>query len=115
VTSAGAAGAGPSDGDRFAPEDAAAVAGHMNRDHTGDALLIAQAFGGVPSATAASVADVDKLGIVLDVTVDGQQRQVRVPWKERIEERPGLRPAIAQMYRDACAELGVPARGEAEH
>lgn len=100
------------DPDRFAPEDAAAVMGHMNHEHTGDALLIVQGIGGVREATSAVVSDLDKLGIVFDAEVGGERREVRVPWAERLEERPQLRPAIAQMYRDACAALGVPARGE---
>lgn len=104
-----------SDTDRFAPSDVDAVVGHMNRDHTGDALLIAQAFGGVPSATAAHTVDLDKLGIVIEATVDGRPVPVRVPWSERLEERPQLRPEIAGLYRRACAELGIPARGEAQH
>jgi len=104
--------------DRFADSDAAAVARHMNHEHTGDALLIVRAFGSVPDAreaTAAVVDDLDKLGIVFGATIDGEHVPVRVPWNERIEERPGLRPAIAQLYRDACAELGIPARGATEH
>ena len=111
----GPGGASSAAGDRFSDSDAAAVAKHMNHDHTGDALLIVKAFGGHPTATAATVSDLDKLGIVFAAEVDGATVSARVPWKERIEERPGLRPAIAQMYRDACAELGIPARGEAQH
>ena len=104
------------DPDRFVQSDTDAVVGHMNRDHTGDALLIARAFGGVPeSATEARTADLDKLGVVIEAVVDGEPVQVRVPWNERIEERPGLRPAIAQMYRDACAELGIEPRPAAPH
>jgi hypothetical protein len=103
------------DEDRFPPDDAAAVMRHMNHDHTGDALLIVQAFGGEPEATAAVVEDLDKLGIVFDATVGTEHRSVRVPWSTRLEERPQLRPEIAQMYRNACAELGIPARGEQEH
>lgn len=103
------------DPNRFPQSDADAVVGHMNRDHTGDALLIAQAFGGVAAATAAHTLDVDKDGIVIEAVVDGAPVAVRVPWSERLEERPQLRPEIAGLYRRACAELGIPARGEAEH
>jgi hypothetical protein len=104
--------AGSVDPDRFAPDDTAAVMRHMNHEHTADALLIAQGLGGVTDGTAAVVSDLDKLGLVLDVEVDGGRREVRVPWSTRLEVRPQLRPEIAQLYRDACAALGVPARGE---
>ena len=100
------------DPDRFAPDDAAAVIRHMNHEHAADALLIAQGLGGAVDATAAVVADLDKLGIVLDVEARSGRRDVRVPWSTRLEERPQLRPEIARLYREACAALGVPARGE---
>jgi hypothetical protein len=100
---------------RFSTDDTAAVVGHMNFEHTADALLIAQAFGGVPTATAAHVHDLDREVLVIRSTVDGAEVDVRVPWSTRLDERKQLRPEIAQLYRDACARLGVPARGEAQH
>jgi hypothetical protein len=35
-----------------------------------------------------------------------------VAWGESLTERAQVRMAVVRLYRDACRELGIPARGE---
>ncbi|MFC7590326.1 DUF2470 domain-containing protein [Nonomuraea antimicrobica] len=53
--------------------------------------------------------DVDAEAITF--TIDGGER-VRVPWGETLTERAQVRKAVVRLYREACARLGVQARGE---
>ncbi|MEW9554486.1 DUF2470 domain-containing protein [Nonomuraea sp. NPDC050783] len=93
----------------FTADAVEAIKRHMNDDHAGDALLIVRALGGRPAATEAVTSDVDAEAI--EFTIDGGER-VRVPWGEPLTERAQVRKAVVTLYRRACAELGVPPRGE---
>lgn len=88
---------------------------HMNGEHTNDSLLIVQGLGNTPKATAATVDTLDNDGIVFAAIVNDQPTSVRVPFSERLEERPQLRVELTRMYQDACVVLGVTARNEGEH
>ncbi|MEU7003543.1 DUF2470 domain-containing protein [Nonomuraea sp. NPDC046570] len=93
----------------FTPDVVDAIKRHMNDDHAADALLIVRGLGDRPDATEATTSDVDAEAI--EFTIDGGER-VRVPWGERLTERPQVRKAVVRLYNEACARLGVPARGE---
>jgi putative heme iron utilization protein len=93
----------------FTPDAVEAIKRHMNDDHAEDALLIVRALGGRPDAAGAVTSDVDAEAITF--TIDGGER-VRVPWGETLTERAQVRKAVVRLYREACARLGVPARGE---
>ena len=47
----------------FAPEVVAAIARHMNEDHSADSVLICRALGGQPGTTAATMTGLDAAGI----------------------------------------------------
>lgn len=93
----------------FTPDAVEAIKRHMNDDHAEDGLLIVRALGGRPEAASAVTTDVDAEAITF--TIDGGER-VRVPWGETLTERAQVRKAVVRLYREACARLGVPARGE---
>ncbi|MEU4542278.1 DUF2470 domain-containing protein [Nonomuraea dietziae] len=93
----------------FTPDVVEAIKRHMNDDHAADGLLIVRGLGGRPEATTATTSDVDAEAI--EFTIDGGER-VRVPWGETLTERPQVRQAVVRLYNEACAKLGVPARGE---
>lgn len=93
----------------FTPDAVEAIKRHMNDDHSDDALIIVRGMGGRPGATQAVTSDVDAEAI--EFTIDGGER-VRVPWGETLTERPQVRMAVVRLYQQACAELGIPARGE---
>ena len=90
----------------------AAVTAHMNDDHTEDNLLIARAFG-YPDATAARMTGVGADGGTWTVTGRAGVRELTVAWPGgAVAGRPQIRRAVVELYRAACARLGVPAREE---
>lgn len=92
-----------------------AVMNHMNLDHTDDSLLIVKSLGGQPNATAAQMSGMDADAIEFTATIDGADRTVRVPWSERLTERPQVRVEVTRMYHEACAALGITPREAGEH
>lgn len=93
----------------FAPEIVDAVLKHMNDDHTDDNLIIARAFSDRPdSVTSAVMSDCDGEAGVWDVTVDGAQTQLRIPWPGGpISERPEIRREVVALYNAAYERLGI--------
>ncbi|OUC93835.1 DUF2470 domain-containing protein [Streptosporangium minutum] len=96
----------------FTPEVVNAIKRHMNDDHGDDALLICKGLGGQPEATGATTTGVDAEAIEFVAVVGGQDVVVRVPWSTTLTERAQVRTEVVRLYQEACAALGVPARGE---
>jgi heme oxygenase len=90
--------------DPFPPEVVEQIMRHMNDDHADDSLLIVQALGGRPAATAVRMSGMDADGI--DFTVSGESVPVRVPFSHRLSERAEVRLEVVRMYQEACAALG---------
>ncbi|MGO2139754.1 MAG: biliverdin-producing heme oxygenase [Leucobacter sp.] len=89
-----------------------AVTSHMNDDHVGDSLLIAKAFG-FPEATASKMVGLDEHAGMWRVTDAEGEHDLRVEWPTSpITERPQVRRQVVELYKAACAKLGVPAREE---
>jgi putative heme iron utilization protein len=103
-----------SDAVDFPPEAVAGVMRHMNGDHAEDCLIICRGLGAVPAATAARMTGFDADAISFVATVEGVEAPVRVPWAQRVASRPEVRTAVVQLYRDACAALGIEPRSEEE-
>lgn len=91
----------------FSPDVVAAVLHHMNDDHRDDNVVIIRAFAGV-EPEGASMADLDEHGGTWHYTVDGEERELRMPWSAELTERPQLRREIVMIYRRACETLGIP-------
>ncbi|ACZ83922.1 DUF2470 domain-containing protein [Streptosporangium roseum] len=96
----------------FTPEVVNAIKRHMNDDHSDDALLICKGLGGQPEATGATTTGVDAEAIEFAAVVGGRDVAVRVPWSTTLTERAQVRREVVRLYQEACAALGVPARGE---
>ncbi len=96
----------------FPADTVAGVLHHMNDDHLDDNLLIARAFGD-RAATAAVMTTLDGSGGTWTYTVDGQERELTVPWTTEISERPEIRREIVVLYDRACATLGIEPRPHA--
>ena len=89
-----------------------AVTSHMNDDHRDDSLLIAKAFG-FPEATASTMTGLDDRAGHWRVTDAQGEHDLRVEWPTSpITERPQVRRQVVELYKAACAKLGVPARDE---
>ncbi|MCB0977978.1 MAG: DUF2470 domain-containing protein [Acidimicrobiales bacterium] len=99
----------------FTPEIVSAVTSHMNNDHPEDNLLIARSLGGLPDATAATMATISPEGATFRATVDGVEQDVTVPWAVEVTERATIRLEVVRMYNEACAALGVTPRTAEEH
>ncbi len=96
----------------FTDDVVSAVTGHMNGDHTDDNLLIARAFG-YPDATVSLMTGVTGQGGVWAVTDSSGQHELAVAWPGgEISERPDIRRQVVELYKLACAELGVSPREE---
>lgn len=84
----------------------------MNGDHRDDNLLIARAFG-FPEASESVMVSVSGAAGTWRVTDAAGEHELNVPWPgEPVVERADIRRAVVQMYKDACAKLGVEARDE---
>jgi putative heme iron utilization protein len=90
----------------FGPGVVDAIVRHMNVDNAGDSLLICQALGGRPDATAAAMAGMDADGIDFVVESPGGPGTVRIPWSHRLTAREEVRAEVVRMYRESCAEVG---------
>lgn len=99
----------------FSPEVQAAVSAHMNTDHPEDSLLIVQALGSQPDATAATMVGYDPDGASFDATVGTDTVTVQIPWDRPVTERGDLRLEMARMYHDACEQLGIDPRTDEAH
>lgn len=99
----------------FSAEVVAAISRHMNEDHPADSLLICRSLGGQPAATAARMTGLDADGIDFAATVDGVPVPVRVPFSERLTQRPQVRQEVVRMYHEACAALGETPRPATTH
>lgn len=96
----------------FTPDVVAQVMRHMNVDHAADSLLICRVHGRQPEAEAAEMSGMDADGIDFQATVGGSTVEVRVPWSYRLTERSQVRQEVVRLYREACAALSIPPRGE---
>jgi putative heme iron utilization protein len=104
-----------SDASPFSPDVVAQVMAHMNDDHTDDSLVIVRGLGGVDDATAAQMSGMDADGMDFAVEVGGASRTVRVPFSQRLTERPQIRAEVVRMYDEACAKLGIAPRTAEQH
>lgn len=97
------------------PDVVAAITRHMNEDHPEDSVLICRSLGGQPSTAAATMTGLDADGADFTASTDDGTVTVRIPWSERLTERPQVRAEVVRMYHEACAALGVEPRPPVEH
>lgn len=81
----------------------------MNADHTGDSLVIVQAFA-EPTATVAHMTGLDSEAGYWDATVGSDRLEVKVAWLAPISDRAAIRTAVVELYDAGRAKLGLPAR-----
>jgi putative heme iron utilization protein len=81
--------------------DAASAIAHLNGDHADALLVIAQALGGYPDATAASCSGLDRLGIDLAVDTPRGRAPARVAFPDALAASSQLRAATVELTRRA--------------
>lgn len=92
----------------FSPDVVTAVLRHMNTDHADDCVVICRGLGGLPATTRAVMSDVDADAAYFEAAVDDRVVPVRIPFRQRLTERPQLRVEVTRMYHEACDRLGIP-------
>jgi len=80
---------------------AAAAIAHLNDDHADALLVIAQALGGYPDATAARCSGLDRRGIDLALDTPRGRAPARVPFPTALTEGSQLRAATVELTRRA--------------
>jgi putative heme iron utilization protein len=83
--------------------DARGAVAHLNDDHADALLLMAQALGGYPDATAARCTAADRYGLDLWVQTPRGSAPTRVGFAEPLTDRAGLRGATVELTRRARA------------
>jgi putative heme iron utilization protein len=86
--------------DPVAARSAAAVH-HLNDDHADALLLIAQALGGYPDATAATCTGLDRRGVDLTVQTPRGRAPTRVAFPEALVDGSQLRAATVELTQRA--------------
>jgi heme iron utilization protein len=81
--------------------NAASAIAHLNVDHADALLVIAQALGGYPDATAATCSGLDRLGIDLALDTPRGRAPTRVAFPETLTESSQLRAATVELTRRA--------------
>lgn len=81
----------------------AAVAQHMNDDHSQDSLLIVQELLPAPRVTEVQMAHLDFDGVDYLIVDEGEPRIVRVPFASPALQRSDLRAVFVALYDQAVA------------
>jgi putative heme iron utilization protein len=83
--------------------DARGAIAHLNDDHADALLVMAQALGGYPDATAARCTAADRYGLDLAVQTPRGSAPARVGFAEPVTDKAGLRQATVELTRRARA------------
>jgi putative heme iron utilization protein len=79
--------------------DARGAITHLNDDHADALLLMAQALGGYPDATAARCTAADRYGLDLSIETPRGSAPARVGFAEPVTDKAGLRGATVELTR----------------
>lgn len=88
-------------------EAADGIVAHMNDDHAEANLTYVQVLAGLPDATAATLAAVDRYGLTLSATTPAGPRLARVPFPEPLTAPSEARPAVVALLREAERRAGA--------
>jgi putative heme iron utilization protein len=86
--------------------EARAAITHLNDDHADALLVIAQALGGYPDATAAQCSGLDRRGIDLAVHTPRGRAPARVAFRQALAGSSQLRAATVELTHRARAAAG---------
>jgi heme iron utilization protein len=76
---------------------AGAAKAHLNEDHAEALLVMAQALGGYPDATAATCTSIDRYGLDLDLDTPRGPTATRIGFAKRVDAADGLRAATVEL------------------
>eukprot|EP00741_Cyanophora_paradoxa_P025189 tig00000350_g24314.t1 len=84
---------------------AAPVMRHMNDDHEEDLKLYAKHYLSL-DVDGAKMSNVDQYGFDMAVQVGEMKATVRLPFKERVDNRKAIKEALVSLHQDAMASKG---------
>lgn len=87
--------------DPLPPDLVASAIAHMNDDHAAAVLVYAQGLAGLRWATAATLLGIEETGIQLEVTAEGRDETVFIPFPRPLETPDDLRMVLVEMARTA--------------
>jgi hypothetical protein len=85
----------------FDDDVVSAIADYMNENQPDINRLIVQVHGGVPSAVAARLVDLDGETATFAVDSDGGTETVVIPWPRPISRREHIRRELMELYETA--------------
>lgn len=88
----------------FSPAISNRICQHMNDDHRDALVLYAQAFGGLPNATAAELVSIDAEGMNLTATVEGSQTPIRIGFDHILNDAEDAHHTLIAMVKQARVE-----------
>ena len=87
------------------------ILAHMNVDHADAVLICAQALGGLPEATSATMIGVDRYGFELRAATPEGPRKARIAFPVAITSADEVRGAVVGRVRAARERLAAQAAG----
>lgn len=87
---------------------AASAIAHMNADHADALLAYARGLAGLEWAQAASVTQIDAMGLELHVSGAGREEAARVAFEHPLTDPAQLRPALVELARRARITVAEP-------
>ncbi|MFK0733433.1 MAG: DUF2470 domain-containing protein [Gloeotrichia echinulata DVL01] len=87
--------------EEFSSAISSRICKHMNEDHADAVVLYAQAFGGVTSATVASMLSIDSEGMDITAQVDGEPVPVRIPFDHILADAEDAHQTLIAMIKQA--------------
>jgi len=79
------------------------VMGHMNGDHSGSTVAMVQHYVGLDQVEAATLVGMDRLGMTVQVTRQGQTFKLRLPFPRPAEDRKDVKTLIVEMTKASTA------------
>jgi putative heme iron utilization protein len=87
--------------DPITPAISTRICTHMNDDHADAVLMYAKAYGQAATATAATMAAIDPLGMDLTAEVDGQPLNLRIAFDHELKDSEDAHQTLIAMIRQA--------------
>ena len=88
----------------FSPAISNRICQQMNDDHRDAVVLYAQAFGGLPNATAAELVSIDAEGMNLNVTLNESQTPIRIGFDRVLKDAEDAHHTLIAMVKQARVE-----------
>jgi putative heme iron utilization protein len=90
--------------DPISPAISDRICKHMNEDHADAVTLYAKVFGGVATAIAAEMVQIDPQGMDLSVQTDGTTQPLRIEFDHELQDSEDAHQTLIAMVRQARSQ-----------